>query len=982
MIDKPTSDKRSQARDSLLRGVDGAARRTRAVAAFALCVAGGVSALCSWASPIGAQSTAKRSSEASRARAAAPSAAIPLDPAIRTGRLPNGLRYVVRRNSRPKDRVDLRLVVNAGSVLEDDDQRGLAHFTEHMLFNGTKRFHKNDIVSYLESIGVRFGADLNAYTGFDETVYILPVPTDKPGLVERSFDILEDWASGVTFDSADVTGERGVVLEEWRGGLGADSRIRDQEFPIVFKGSKYAQRLPIGLPEVIRNATPAPLKRFYHEWYRPELMGVVAVGDVDPARMEALIRQRFSKLTNPPNARKRPIIPVPPNDSTLVSIATDPEQQFSSVSILYKHAPRPTRTTSDYRRSLVGELYNFMFNQRLTEISRRADAPFSFASSGYGSFVRSTDVYQLTAAAKEGKILEALRAVLLEARRVDRFGFLASELARAKAAVERSYESAFAEREKTESDRYVSEYVDYLLTNDPTPGIAWEYKTVKSILPTIALTEVDALGRGWITDTNRVVTVAAPSRDSASVPNAAAILRTFRVGDTATVVAYKETVSDAPLVATPPAPGKITKETSIPELGVTEWTLSNGIRVYLKPTDFKADEVMMRGFSPGGTSLVSDRDLPSALLATTAVDRGGLASFDAIELGKKLTGKQVRASTYIDGESEGIAGGGSPKDLETLFQLVYLRFTAPRRDSAAFAAFKAQVAPFFANRANSPDAAFADTITVTMAQHNPRARPMSQETLDSARFDRALEIYHERFADASDFRFVFVGSFTLDAMRPLVERWLATLPSTGRHETFKDVGIRAPTGVVEKVVRKGVEPKATTLLLFTGDAQYAPATRYALRSLGDYLEMRLLETLREALGGTYSVSVAGQASKEPREQYLVSIEYGSSPTRADSLFGAVMAVIDSVKNGKIDSAGVEKVREQQQRTLEVSQRENSYWLGNISARLEYGEDPRGLVEYQQFIKGLSADQIRDAARKYLDTSRYARFVLLPVETKP
>ncbi|MEO7964315.1 MAG: insulinase family protein, partial [Gemmatimonadaceae bacterium] len=749
-----------------------------------------------------------------------------------------------------------------------------------------------------------------------------------------------------------------------------------------FKGSKYAQRLPIGLPEIIRGANPTPLKRFYHEWYRPELMGVVAVGDVEPTRMEALIRARFGQLRNPAGARPRPVIPVPPNDSTLVSIATDPEQQFSSVSILYKHAPRPTRTTADYRRSLVGELYNFMLNQRLTEISRQADAPFSFASSGYGSFVRSTDVYQLSAAAKEGKILDALRAVLAEARRVDQHGFLSTELARAKTAIERSYESAFAERDKSESERYVSEYVDYLLTNDPTPGIVWEYATVKQLLPTINISEVNTLGRAWISDSNRVVTVAAPARDSASVPNAAAILRTFRAGDTATVAAYKETVSDAPLVANAPAAGKITKESSIPELGVTEWTLSNGIRVLLKPTDFKADEVVMRGWSPGGSSIVADSDFASSLFATTVVDRGGLANFDAIELGKKLTGKQVRASTYIDTESEGVSGGGSPKDIETLFQLIYLRFTAPRRDSVAFAAFKAQVAPFFANRANSPEAAFSDTITVTMAQHHPRAQPMSLATLDSARFGRAFDIYRDRFADASDFTFVFVGSFTLPAMRPLVEQWLATLPSTGRHETFRDPGIRAPTGVVEKVVRKGVEPKASTLLLFNGDAEYVPETRYALRSLGDYLEMRLLETLRESLGGTYSVSVSGQATKVPRPRYSVSIEYGSSPTRADSLFRAVMSVIDSVKSGAIDSASVQKVREQQQRAYEVSQRENSYWLGNIAARIEYGEDPKGLLNYQQFIRGLTATQLRDAARKYLDTSHYARFVLLPVETKP
>lgn len=915
-------------------------------------------------------------------RAAALTAPIPTDPAVRTGTLPNGLRYFVRRNARPADRVELRLVVNAGSVLEDDDQRGLAHFTEHMLFNGTRRFKKNDIISYLESIGVKFGADLNAYTGFDETVYILPVPTDKPGLVDRAFDILEDWAGGALFDSTDVVGERGVVLEEWRGGLGADTRIRDKQFPVIFAGSKYADRLPIGLPEIIQGANPAPLKRFYREWYRPDNMAVVAVGDVEPAKLVTLIQQHFGTLTAPPRARARPSIAVPPNDSTLVTISTDPELQFGSVEVLYKQSSHTLRTIADYRQGLMGRLYNIMLNQRHAEITRRPDAPFAFAGSAYGSFVRSTDVYQLQAAAKDGAILPALEAVLTEARRVDQHGFLPAELERARTSLLRSYESANAEREKTESAAYVEEYVDQFLTGDASPGIAWEYAQVQSLLPGITLAEVNALARAWITDQNRVVAISAPTKDSASVPSKAQVLATFRAANAVAVAPYTESVSSAALVANVPRPGRIVAESTTTEIGVTTWTLSNGVRVVLKPTTFKADEVMMRGWSPGGTSLVSDEDFASAMLSTTVVERGGLADFDLTELGKKLTGKQARANVYLDALEEGISGGASTKDLETLFQLTYLRFTAPRRDSTAFLAFKAQVAPFFANRSNSPDEVFSDTILITMAQDHPRAQPISQALLDRASYPRAFEIYRERFADASDFTFVFVGAFSLQQMRPLVEQWLATLPSTHRTEQWRDVGIRPPAGVIEKTVRKGVEPKASTVVVFSGTTPYTPATRYALRSLSEYLEMRLLDNLREALGGTYSVSVGGEATRLPDASYSVSIQYGSSPVRTDSLFRTVLAVIDSTKAGHITESDVQKVREQQLRSYEVSLKENSYWLANLAGRIENGEDPRGLLTYDQFIRALDAGQLQRAAKEFLDLSRYARFVLLPIAVQP
>jgi zinc protease len=908
---------------------------------------------------------------------------IPLDSAVRTGTLPNGLRYYIRKNAKPEKRLELRLVINAGSVLEDEDQKGLAHFTEHMLFNGTRRFAKNDIVQYLESIGVRFGADLNAYTGFDETVYILPVPTDKPGLVERSFDVLEDWAGGALFDSTEVVKERGVVLEEWRSGLGAGARIRDKQFPVLFQGSRYAVRLPIGDTTIIKAANPGPLKRFYRDWYRPNLMAVIAVGDYDPARIETLVREHFSRLTNPATPRQRAMVPVPGHDSTLVTIVQDPEEQVSSIQLIYKHPPAPLAKQSDYRMLLARRLYNQMLNSRLTEMTRQQDAPFAFASSSYGPFVRSTDVYFLSATVKDGGVQRGLEAILREARRVDQHGFLQAELDRAKASQLRGLESAFQERDKTESGSYAAEYINYFLTAEPTPGIGWEYETAKRVLPTVTLEDVNSLGRQWITQVNRVVAVSAPTGPTASVPSSGELLNTFRKVDGETVTAWKETVSEAPLVATTPPAGRVVEEKKVPEIGVTDWKLSNGVRVVVKPTDFKADEVMIQAFSPGGTSVVSDADFADASLANFTVPRGGVASFDAIELGKKLAGKRAGVQFGIGSLDETISAGGSPRDLETILQLIYLKATAPRKDDNAFNAFRAQFVPMLANRDKDPEQVFSDTVGLTMQQNHPRAQPLTAAMLQSSKYDRQYEIYRDRFADLSDFTFVIVGAVSLDSIKPLVEQWIGALPGTGRKETWKDVGMKNPAGVVEKTVRKGVEPKARTLVFFTGETTFDPASRYAIRSLGDLIEMKLLDNLREALGGTYSVSAGGQLTKYPKPEYQFTVDFGSSPDKVDLLWKTVQAVIDTVKRDGATAAELQKVREQQLRTQEVSLKENSYWVGNIAARLQNSEDPRGLATYtQDYIQKLTSEQIRDAARRYLDMSRHARFVLLPEKAVP
>ena len=909
---------------------------------------------------------------------------LPVDPAVKVGTLPNGLRYYIRRNSRPEKRAELRLVVNAGSVLEDEDQLGLAHFLEHTAFNGTTNFRKNELVSYLESIGVRFGADLNASTGFDETIYILPIPTDTARIVDKAFQILEDWAHGQVFDSTEIANERGIVVEEWRGRKGADDRMLQQWLPIALKGSRYAVRLPIGTEQSILSANPAKLRRFYTDWYRPDLMAVIAVGDFDPTRIETLIRQHFSRIQPRANPRPRPVVDVPDNRAPLVAIATDPEAGSSGVNVIFKLPPDETRTVADYRRDLVEGLYIGMLNNRFSEIAQKPDAPFLGAGASKGDFyARSRDAFTLGAGVKDGGIEQGLEALLVEARRVDQFGFLESELSRQKQAVLRAYERAYAERDRTNSGSFVSEYIGHFLDGEAIPGIEYEYRLTQQLLPTITLQDVNRLASRWITDENRVIIAESPAKQGVKVPTEAELLAVFDRAARAQIVAHVETLSEDPLLPRVPAPGRVVSERTIPAVNVTEWRLSNGARVLIKPTDFKADEVLMSAYSPGGTSLAPDADVMSAALASNVANLGGVGSFSAVDLRKKLAGKAASVSASISSTSEELSGGASPKDLETLFELIHLRFTAPRLDSAAYTAFHNQMMEGLANKGAVPEAVFSDTIQATLSQYHRRGRPLTTRTLAEVDIAKSFAFYKDRFADAGDFTFLFVGNVTLDSLRPLVERYLATLPSSGRKESWKDVAPGLPRGIIDKTVRKGTEPKANTLLLFSGPFTPSPETRFELRALGELFQIRLTETLREQLGGTYSPSVVANSTRIPKAEYVVQVQYGSSPENVQKLTQAVLAVIDTLKSKPPAAADVDKVRELLARPRETELKTNSYWRANIAGRDQAGEDIAGLLEpYDRMIRTLSPAQIQRAAVKYLDTKNYARFILLPENVVP
>ncbi len=907
---------------------------------------------------------------------------LPVDPKVRIGTLPNGIRYYIRQNKKPEKRAELRLVVNAGSILENSDQLGLAHFVEHTAFNGTTHFAKNDLIKYLQSIGVRFGADLNASTGFDETVYILPVPTDTARIVDEAFTILEDWAHGQVFDSTEVTNERGVVREEWRLGKGASDRMLHQWLPVAFKGSLYADRLPIGNEASIMSATPSRLRSFYKNWYRPDLQAVIAVGDFDPAGIEAEIKKHFGGIPKPVNPPKRPAAAVPANKAPLIAVASDKEATESDVELIFKLPVEKTKTVGDYKRDLMARLYLGMLNARLDEITQKPDAPFLGAEASKGNFIgRTTDAFTLGASVKDGGVSRGLEALLTEAKRVDEFGFLQSELDREKVSLLRGYERAYAERDKTQSAAFVSEYVSNYLQGEPIPGIDYEYKLVQELVPTISLADVNKLASNWITDDNRIIIAESPVKDGVAIPTQGDLLAVFDRAAKTKVTAYTENLSSDALVAHAPAGGTVMSSRSFPSIGTTLWTLSNGVRVFVKPTDYKADEVLMSAASLGGTSLASNPDYMSASMASTVATISGLGQFNVTDLRKKLTGKVAGTNVSIGETSEGLSGRASPKDLETLFQLIYLDFTAPRFDAAAYEAFTAQIDQYIANRGSDPDEVFSDSVSWTMASHNFRARPPSKATFGEVNTDSALAFYKQRFADASGFTFVFVGNVDTLTLKPLVEKYLGGLPSLGRKETFRDNGGAPPKGIVEKVVHKGIEPKANTIIDFTGACDYAPQTRLNIRALMELFQIKLNETLREQLGGAYSPSAGGACGRTPRQEYSIQVQFNSSPDNVELLTRSVFALIDSLKKNGPAQGDVDKVREQLIRAREVEIKQNAYWTGNILARDQGGEDITGLLgPYDDMLKNISAAEIQAAAKKYFDMNNYARFVLLP-ETK-
>jgi len=905
---------------------------------------------------------------------------LPVDKDVVTGTLDNGLKYYIQKNHKPEKRAELRLFVNAGSVLEDDNQCGLAHLVEHMAFNGTKNFKKQELVDYLEKLGIKFGPELNAYTSFDQTVYMLTVPTDSAGVLATGFAVLEDWAHNLSFDPEEIDKERGVVIEEWRLGRGAQMRMLDKQLPIMLKGSLYADRLTIGKKEIIESADYETIKKFYHDWYRPDLLGVAAVGDFDVNTIESLIKDHFSNLISPEVERERKIYEIPKHDDTYFAVASDKEAMYTYVSLYYTRDPEVIKTADDYRKMLAHQLFYGILNDRLRELTLLSDAPFAYAQAGSQRFVKAADISYLVAMVGEGGVNRGLESLLREAERIKQFGVASTELDRQKTAFLRGAEKRLDEKDKTESLGIIGQMEANFLYGDPLISVDDYYSLAQQIIPSITLEEVNKVAAGLLDAQNRVVLVNTPDKEGLKIPGEAELASVINKVNEEQLTAYVDKVSSKALVENPPVPSPVVATERDTLLGIVEWKLGNGVKVILKPTDFKNDEIVFSAFSPGGSSLVPDRDFMSGEYASELASESGLAGFSMPELQKYLTGKLVRVSPYIGFNYEGFNGAASPKDVETLFQLIYSWFTSPQIDSSGYASIMNRLKSYLQNRSSDPEAAFDDTMQVTLSNYHFRSRPFTMDMLDEINPEKALNIFRDRFKDAGDFTFIFTGNLDTAALKPVIENYLGGLPSIGRIEAPVDLKYKDVRGEISKAVHKGIEPKSSVKVTYVGNMEFSRKNEQVMQSLVDVLNIKLREAIREDKSGTYGVSVFKAIYRFPRAHYDLNFEFGCSPDRVDELTKTFFSVLDSIKTFGPDETVMTKVKEIQKRQLEIRSKQNGYWMGMLADYLQNNDDPDLILNYNQWINSLTADDIKQSANQYLGKD-VVKVVLYPAEAE-
>ena len=906
---------------------------------------------------------------------------IPLDSKVKIGKLDNGLTYYIRQNKKPEQKVELRLVVNTGSIMEDDDQQGLAHMAEHMAFNGTTNFKKNEIVSFLQDIGVGFGSDLNAYTGFDETVYILPIPTDKPGNLEKGFQVLEDWAHNVTYVGDDIEGERAIILEESRLGKGANDRMFKKIYPKLFEGSKYAQRLPIGVDSIIKNFKHDAIKRFYKDWYRPDLMAVVVVGDIEPAKAEALVRKHFSGLKPLDNPRLRTDTDVPPYTASAAMVVTDKEATGYNIAINYPaYKAKPSSVLADYREDLVEQIYTSLLNQRLQELTQKENPPFIFGYADFATYARGYEAFNLYAGTGTGDVNKGLDALAEEVERVKRFGFTAAELERAKKSTLNNYERAFNNRDKTESENFVQEYINHYLQQEPTPGIEKEFEYVKSLLPGITLEEVNAISNRFKNEKNKFVYVLGPEpKAGQSLPTDSAVLATLLMKEKADIKPYEEKAVATALLKTTPKAGKVLSRKIDLVLKTTELKLSNGVTVTLKPTDFKNDQILMAATRHGGKNHYGLADKFNAEYATALVTTMGVGEFSPTDLRKTLAGKSVTVNPVFSATAEGMRGNSSVKDLESLFQLTYLYFTEPRKDTSLFHSFVQKNKSQFANISANPQAAFIDTMYKTLFSNNPLA-PVTvpkSENYDKINLDRSLAIYKERFGDVNGMNFVFVGSFKEADILPLVEQYIASLPSTTKKYTYTDNKVRPVAGKKNLQVNKGKEEKSLILAFYTGNVPYNESLEMKVDAMSEILNIRIIEELREKVQGIYGGGTFGGVEKIPYANYSFILQLPCGPEKVDTLLTAVNREFDLMAKKGPDQGYLDKVKKQWKETYKTQIKDNNAWLNQLVEFKEQGGDARRWVEYEKYVDQLTVKDVQDAAKLVLNGNNQFTAVLMP-----
>jgi zinc protease len=904
-------------------------------------------------------------------------ATLPVDPDIITGKLPNGLTYYIRSNSKPKNRAVLYLVDKAGSVLETDAQQGIAHFTEHMAFDGTRDFPKDALINYLQKSGVKFGADVNASTSFDETVFNLTLPTDSAKVFEQGINILANWAGYVTFDPVEMDKERGVILEESRiRGKNAQERLQQQTWPSLLNNSRYALRLPIGKEDIIKSVSPATIKSFYHDWYRPDLQAVIIVGDFDPKRVEQLIKDNFSQLKNPSGEKPRLQYSVSATPGTVVKFVTDKELPYTVAQIVVKLPKTTVKTEADYLQSMRISLFNQMLNARISELKQMSNPPFLFGQAAYGPFVGRQDAFTSVIAAQSGGLEIALKAIVAQTERARIFGFTTTELERVKQNALVQIGNAFKEKGKTNSGGMVGEYIRNFIDGEGIPGIDYEYNFYVNNISKISLNEINALAGKFISDQNRSIIIEAPEADKDKIPDEKTLLGWIAEAGK-NLTPYVDNVNTEPLLAKIPPGSKVVKQQADNAISTTTLTLENGVRVILKPTQFENDQVLISGYGFGGTSLASDQDFTSADLAASVIPRSGAGDFNQIQLTKLLSGKRVNLTPYISEITQGISGSSSVADFETAMQLLYLYFTQPRKDAEIWNANNNQIKALLANRAADPLNVYRDTAAAILSNHNFRDMTITDDRLNAASLDKGYDFYKDRFADASGFTFTFAGNFTVAQIAPYLETYLGALPSSHHNETYKDLGIHPPSGQITKTIYKGIGNKSIVQLVFSGSYDYNEINNLQLDALEGILDIKLIERLRDKESGVYTPSINTTYVKFPEGRYKFIVSFGCDPVNVDKLINATVDEIGKIKQNGAELIDIQKYTAQESRSTQVQLGENVFWAGYLSSASQNQEDPDQILQHIQNLSQVTIQSTKDAANKYLRGDNLIKLILLP-----
>lgn len=915
------------------------------------------------------------------AGSSAPSAAspIPLDPTVLHGRLPNGLTYFIQHNTNPKGQVELRLAVNAGSVEEDEDQRGLAHVIEHLCFRGTRHFPNTEIVHYLQSLGSKFGADINGMTLFDDTQYRLSIPLGKPDALKNGLLMLRDWAGDVSFDQPGVDKERKVVMEEWRLGRGAAQRMLQKEAPVLFQGSRYASRIPIGLKAVIEGAPLSTIARYYHDWYRPDNMAVVVVGDVDPQAILAQLTALFGDLKNPAHPRTKPDLAVPIPSSAVCSSATDPEMGYTAIRLWYPQATKPVSTVADYREQLARQLVLQALNTRLAELQERTPSPYEFAQASFGpSPARSMTVASLVAIVQNGAVPAGLTALVQEGDLVSSQGFTQAEFDRSRADLLKAVDEHYAERDHRESSTLAADYVGTYLDHAPAPGPEWRYTTSKALLASLTLRDMDAACRSLFGEKGLIVSVEEPqSSKTVSDTQLTALVAKARATQ---LTAYHEKALPKTLMATLPAPGRIVSRKTIAALGVTELMLSNGVRVVLKPSTFKQDEIVFSAYRPGGLALLPDNLVFAGQLAPYYALLSGIGSFSATDLQKILAGRVIQIVTPIQPNADAINGKCTTVDLETALQLVHLRFAPPRRDPAAYQTIVNAMHSNEANVLMNPTLSFLNEVLDIAYNHNPRAPRFIQpeSTWKALTLDKVIQAYDERFGTAGGFTFFFVGSFKESEIEPLLTRYLGSLPEGNPKAEYKDVGLREIPGPFQKTILRGTDPKALVMLDYERPvAQWNFHQSHILWSMGNILQRALIDRLRIDQGSVYTLKVQSEFEKIPYSHYSLDVEAPCAPKNTAEVIKVVNEEIVRLQTQGPTAAEIEKEVASQKHDIQVQAEKNGDWLWKLQRIYQYGEPFERLETPDALVNLVTPANIRDAAKTYLATDKWLCFEMEP-----